>query len=268
MKCHTLLLVLLFVGSRVIAQTYQFKYVVGGTVSYKSAENVLFVDDIAKLVLGDVRKKMYENQYYVGFQNDRYLDYHIDYSDISGKTFKDTMIIDGSGLWEMRYKDSVQMVSNTTLPIIPQASSIKDLKSQLKCRYIDDSLRSCWYDAQESFNITTDTQTINGWLCTKWVPNSKDLQGRVWVWISKEVPIQINLGLGFDGFDGGLVKMEWENGRYNLLMSYEQANDYEFDKHKLKPKLAKKEVITQAHILRSALYDDFKVNIKTEHKYE
>src|SRR5690606_7039387 len=121
--------------------------------------------------------------------------------------------------------------------------------NQLRCRYINDTLKACWYDAEESFTRTTETQTINGWLCTKWVPDSEDLQGNVWVWIAKEVPKILNLGVNYQGFDGGLVKMEWTNGRYNILESFEQVSDYKFPMNRLKPKKATKEINTKAHIL-------------------
>jgi hypothetical protein len=80
---------------------------------------------------------MYEHQIYVGYQKNRYIISQIDYSEISGKVFNDTSIKDGSGLWELRYKDSVPSISNMAIPTIPNTYSIKELKNQLKCRYID-----------------------------------------------------------------------------------------------------------------------------------
>lgn len=79
-----------------------------------------------------------------------------------------------------------------------------------------------------NFKKTDDTLTINGWLCSKWIPvgeSADNIKGKVWVWVSKEVPVLVDMYNLSDDFDGGIVRIQFSNGRFNELVSFSKTND-------------------------------------------
>lgn len=222
----------LFAELPAYAQTYTFTYKLGADSGYMNATDVVHADEAGRYALSLVRKVFYENLNIKGYVNHKYLYYEWDLENVG---MVDTVYYDhhddSTYIHALRgYKES----SYIALEAKPVFSFYTDKKKNIQCYLVNDTIQGFYYLAKHKFTPTNDTATFNGWRCHKWIPQDEKWQHRVAVWISSSVPEDVNPGVFFPEFHGGLVRIQWENGRYNQLLQYATEEQYLFKTVKFK----------------------------------
>lgn len=211
--------------SFVFGQTYSFRYRIGADSTYTSAVNVVQSNSMGQYALGLLRKQMYSNFYYEGFSSADKIYYKWN---LHGVDMKDTMRynINDSANYDPVYGHKKSSIIK--FDYNKEIALSFDLKKKIQYFITDDTVKGAYYITDEPCNRIDEYKTINGWHCVKWVPEG-NMVSNITIWVSKEVPVNINFGIFNKEFEGGIVRVEWANGRYNELLSFEkQAEPYNF----------------------------------------
>lgn len=216
MKKYILLAILLFLFSSSFAEC-KFRYKIGADKEYIEHINQ---DPMIAIFAAIGYEAIYSNWHYDCTANDSLL---LLISDISQIGSDDTI----------RYSEKRKLkgfeIENSFVGKAKNNWPNEYLNKRKKIRSVvsNDTVYSIPY-VSFNFKKTDDTLTINGWLCSKWIPvgeSADNIKGKVWVWVSKEVPAIVDMYNLSDDFDGGIVRIQFANGRFNELVSFSETND-------------------------------------------
>jgi len=205
---------------------YAFRYQIGANERYKSATAVEQDDPYAAFAISLIRKRFFSTVFLEGKANDRYLECKYDLSQLlqDYSVHYDTNSLENFdfNLWGFINGHTMAFQADDTGSSGYYCDKQNDIHYTIKNDTID--RKSASRIKLDDFAETKEQRIINNWLCVKWIPKDTGISEKVAVWISKDIPKAVNFGISCPCFDGGLVKVEWANGRFNLLTEYQPLN--------------------------------------------
>lgn len=210
---------------------YSFRYKIDANELYKSAKETKNKDPHAIYGISLMRKHYYATVYMNCISNNQYLECEYDLKEF----LKGYSISHDTNSIKNYNSDLSGFITNEELSFAPKSNTLKYLYNrQTGVRYnvVNDTIgsQSVHKVRRESFLKTGITKTINNWLCTKWIPKDTSISNKVVIWISDEVPKEVSPDIFSNDFDGGVVEIEWINGRFNILTEYKKLDSiYNFN---------------------------------------
>jgi len=214
---------LLFISFGYAQDTYTFRYRIDANEEYKNAQN-LYDTWEAKMGISIVRNLYYSNIFYNCVANKKYLINTWDFGKLKTelhKTYDTTKVKN----YNFNIGGSIAR-SSIKFGNIPQIILCYDKLANTCYTMVNDTakLNSVHRVKKYNFDATNTIDTINRFICRKWVLLDNDAYGDVSIWVSKDIPKEINPGIFYPQFNGGIVKIEWGNGRYDILENFSKVD--------------------------------------------
>lgn len=203
---------------------YSFRYKIDANEAYKNVHNKKNTNPYEIYGISKMRKHFYSTVYLNGVANQQYLECEYDLTQfLEGFAIKN----DSNGMdnYDMNIGGFIKtdtMTFSFTHTVKYFCNKLKSIGYNINDDTINvNSVRKIKLD---SFEKTNETEIINDLMCQKWIPTDTNISEKIAIWISNEVPKEVNFGIFCPDFDGGIVKVEWSNGRFNSLVGFKKLD--------------------------------------------
>jgi len=210
------------------SQHYYFKYKISADSSYIHApiEATSISDNFTAVWVSHLKERIYTNLYAEGYTSRDALFIDMDATGIDMKApvqygERDSACYD-KRIGAFLRSSIIRMPANANWPDLFYR---RDIGQAWQLFPGTDSVLGHYRIESNTFRPTGTHRTINGWLCDQWVPVADSLAGRnIAIWVCNDIPKAIDMGIFSDAVNGGIVRIDFGNGRFNELMTYRKTD--------------------------------------------